>query len=597
MIRYKKKIILITGGTGFIGSHLVEALVKKGYKVRCLVRNPNKLNYLRNLGVDFKDLGVDVVYGDITDRDSLLHAVKGVSTVVHLAGVLGKWGVPDKIYWDVHVRGTKLLLEACINEGVKRFIYCSSAGVLGPIKNPPANEDWPYNPSNVYEETKAVAEKLVLSYKNKMAVTIIRPEFVYGPRDMHVLKLFDAIQKGKFFIIGNGQTLLHPTYISDVIQAFLLCLENEKSIGKIYLITGETPVKVIELSTIIAEELGVPPPIFRIPKWLAYMAASLSEMLAQMFNFEPLITRSQVKFFTENRAFDNSKAKYELNYNPLPLRQGIRQTIRWYRQNGYLPVHLSFRNAYKLALAEGEGLGTAYEYVVKQRIIKKAINKLGFPKNVLIAGLPEKYGFSLDFIYFFDAIGARLVIVDEREKKLDEFNNILYWLKSQELFVNCKLSTLRLDIINLHNLNKVFDFAISCEVIQRLNKTDRIIYLKNLYSLAKNLILFAPNAKNVAHAKISKLNTLYLNEIVNLCSKVNYMPVDYGYIDTPPFPPGLKWSNSRSKKRKVNSIILKVLFKFLNTWAIMEKYIPKIILKNRSHMIYFVGKRRSDIDA
>jgi nucleoside-diphosphate-sugar epimerase len=336
--------ILVTGGTGFIGSHLVGTLVRKGHDVRCLVRKTSSVENLQKLGVE-------LVYGDITELDSLEKALSGIDVVCHLAGILGQWGVSHRVYWNINVKGTQNILQASLRQSVKRFIHCSSAGVVGPVRNPPANESYPYAPSNIYEQTKAESEKLVVEYLKKgLAATILRPEFVYGPGDMHLLPLFRTIQKRMFPIIGNGKSLLHPTYVDDVVQCFLLCLENEKAVGETYFVAGEAPVTVKELTSIIAEELKVQAPFLHIPRWLSYIGASLTELLSSslprrsgklnisLSRFKkPLLTRSQVEFFTQHRAFDISKAKQELGYHPIELRQGIRQTIHWYQRNGYLP--------------------------------------------------------------------------------------------------------------------------------------------------------------------------------------------------------------------------------------------------------------------
>lgn len=321
--------ILVTGATGFVGSNLVEALVKKGYKVRCLVREKSDSKFLQSLNVE-------LAYGDVTDASSLANSLKNVKVVLHLAGILGKWGVPRQVYEDIHVKGTKLLLEACSHKGVRRFIYCGSAGVLGPIKKPPADESFPYNPSNIYEEVKTEAEKLVMSYKDKMDVTVLRPEFVYGPKDMHVLSLFKTVKNRKFLLIGKGEAFLHPTFADDVTQSFLLCLENKKSIGQIYLIVGERYVSVKEYADIMSAQLGMEIKWRHVPRWAATIVASIFESTGKIFKHEPMLTHSKVKFFTENRAFSYSKAKQDLGYKPIKLEEGIKKTVEWYQTNAYL---------------------------------------------------------------------------------------------------------------------------------------------------------------------------------------------------------------------------------------------------------------------
>ena len=584
-----KQKILVTGATGFIGRHLVEALVERGYNVRCLVRKNSDFGYLSNLGVE-------LVYGDITDKPSLLNAVQDITSVFHLAGIIGKWGVPEETYWNIHVLGTEFLLDCCIEKKVKRFIYCSSAGVLGPIKKPLANEDHPYNPSNIYEKVKAEAEKKVLNCKAKLDVTVIRPEFVYGPGDLHVLKMFNAVQKGKFYIIGNGESLLHPTYVDDLIYCFLRCLENKNTIGEVYLVVGETPVKVKDLVRIIAEELGVSPPKVRFPRSVAFMLAYLSEFLGRVFDFSPPLTLSQVKFFTQHRAFDGSKAKSDFGYEPIELRQGVKQAICWYRQNGYLIERnrqngLSINTAYYLAKVEGEGLGTAYEYIMKKKLLTKLVDAVGSPKRILVAGLPEKYGFSSDFVYFGEYVDAEVVVIDERTDKLSAFDQIMSRLKDQGFFSQLHLTTLPLsnwDEINVEN--KTFDLVVSCEVLQRLSINERIAYMQRLAEIAKASVFFVPNAENNAHAKISKLHALTLQELKDLCVMAGYEPLDYGYVDMPPFPPGLKQKKKVGESREDEKLSL--LTEVLNLWSLMEMYFPRSIVKTQAHIVYFIGRKR-----
>ena len=326
--------ILVTGGTGFIGSHLVEALLKEGHGVRCLVRRTSNLNFLNKLNVE-------KVYGDVKDTSSLEYAVEGVDVIYHIAGILGRWRIPKETYWRVHVEGTKNLLDAIIRRDIslERFVYCSSAGVLGPIKKLPADESYPYRPSNIYEESKAEAEKMVLHYytTTSLPVTVIRPELVYGPRDTHVLGLFKAIKNGRFFLIDGGKSVLHPTYISDLVEGFKLCTHKSKAIGQVYLITGGEYVTVRELASTIAGIMGVPSKFFSLPKSFASKTALLSEKLASSFNFDPLLTQSMVNFFTENRGFDTSKARNELGYYPrVTLEEGIKETVQWYVAKGLL---------------------------------------------------------------------------------------------------------------------------------------------------------------------------------------------------------------------------------------------------------------------
>lgn len=324
---------LVVGGTGFIGGHIVRNLLSKGIRVRVLVRSS------RNLGdLDHKE--IELVNGSIFETNSLRDSMKDVDFVYSAFGILGQWNVPEQIYWEVNTKGVRNLLEACSSCRIKQFIHMSSAGVLGPLPDGVvADESFPYNPSNVYEKTKCEAEKEILSCGEKQGIpfTIIRPEFVYGPGDTHVLGLFKAIGAKKFVLPGNGRSFLHPTYIDDLIYGISLCTNNENAMGKIYLITGERPVTVKELAEIIAEESGVRLRRIRMPLVFANVAAMIVEMGAKVGGFKPPLTRSQVKFFTENRAFSYQKARSELGFEPrVDFGEGVKRTMRWYRENGYL---------------------------------------------------------------------------------------------------------------------------------------------------------------------------------------------------------------------------------------------------------------------
>lgn len=324
---------LVVGGTGFIGSNIVNYLVSKGIQAKLLIRRNSDISRLPYKEIEFKP-------GNILDINSLKEFTKDVDLIFSAFGILGQWGIPEQTYWDVNTRGVKNLLNACLDCNIRQFIHISSAGVLGPLPDGVvADEFFSYNPSNVYERTKCEAEREILYYGEKQGIpfTIIRPEFVYGPGDTHVLGLFKAIRDKRFILPGNGKSLLHPTYIDDLIQGISLCIDNENAIGKIFLITGDMPIPVEELVKIISEELDVCLPKIKIPLFFANITAKILESAAKVANFEPLLTTSRIKFFTENRAFSYQKAKTELGFSPkVDFREGVRRTIHWYREKGYL---------------------------------------------------------------------------------------------------------------------------------------------------------------------------------------------------------------------------------------------------------------------
>ncbi len=327
---------LVVGGTGFIGRRIVDGLLGKGLDVRITVRR--KGPGAQNPAVDPR---VECAYADVLDHDSLHECVKGVDVVFGCFGLLGRWGIPDSVYRQTNAGGVRNVLQAIPASGIRQYIHLSSAGVLGPLANGVvADESFPFAPSNVYEMTKCEAEKEVHRSAAQRCIpfTIIRPEFVYGPGDMHVLGLFRAIGRRRFVLFGSGESLLHPTYIDDLIRGIDLCLFNEKALGKTFLITGEKPVSVKELARTIADELNVRLPRFRLPIPLALVMANTFEALAGVTGWsDPILTRARVKFFTENRAFSAGSAQRELGYKPeVDLREGIRRTVHWYKQKGYL---------------------------------------------------------------------------------------------------------------------------------------------------------------------------------------------------------------------------------------------------------------------
>ena len=324
---------LVVGGTGFIGKHIVKDLVSKGFQVKVLTREHSRHERLNHEQIEYE-------YGNVSDIESLKKCTRDVDLVYSAFGILGRWGIADQVYWDINSSGVENLLKSCLDYDIKQFIHISSAGVLGPLPDSViADESFPINPSNPYEASKSDAERQLRIYGNRYGIpfTIIRPEFVYGPGDMHVLGLFKAIKAGHFILLGNGKSLLHPTYIDDLIQAIAFCTNNRNAFGETYLITGERPLTVEEVARTMAEEMEKSISNLSLPLPIARAAANVLEVAGKLFDFEPPLTISRVKFFTENRAFTNEKAYNELGYiTQISFREGVKRSIRWYKDEGYL---------------------------------------------------------------------------------------------------------------------------------------------------------------------------------------------------------------------------------------------------------------------
>jgi len=326
--------VLVTGGTGFLGQHLVQRLLAKGAWVCVLTRSSAKAERLARLGAE-------PVVGEITDHRALRVALRGAERVYHLAGRLLVPGVPTPEYHRTHVEGTRTLLACCREQpGLRRFIHVSTTGVLGATGERPADEDAPYAPTNPYEQTKMEAELLVrAALEQGFPAVLVRPGLVYGPGDLHLLGFFQAIQRGLFRPIGNRPVWLHPIYVADMTEALLRCGEHPQAVGECFHIADPEPVTVATLAATIAAALGRRPPRGTIPLPVARAVAVVGEMLPfGLKRFAPL-TRSRLDFLTHSRVYDVTKAQRLLDFvatTELPV--GIARTVAWYRQQGYLQV-------------------------------------------------------------------------------------------------------------------------------------------------------------------------------------------------------------------------------------------------------------------
>lgn len=324
--------ILVTGVGGFTGGALARRLAEKGYEVRGTVRQSGDTSLLEKAGVE-------VVSGDIGNLDDVKRMVAGCTHVFHIAALFRRAGVPDSEYYRVNVDGTRFLLDSARESGVKRFIHCSTIGVCGHIANPPANEDTPYNPGDIYQVTKMEGEKLALNYfrSGQMNGLVVRPASIYGPGDLRLLKLFRMINSGRFVIVGNGKPMFHTVYIDDLVDGFLLAMEADILNGDVFIIAGGEYVPLNELFRMIADTLGVKAPRVRVPAWPVQILGSVMEKICIPLGISPPIYRRRVDFFTKSRAFDISKAKSMLGYSPkVSLADGLTRTAAWYRGEGLL---------------------------------------------------------------------------------------------------------------------------------------------------------------------------------------------------------------------------------------------------------------------
>lgn len=328
--------VLVTGATGFTGGHLATTLARRGYRVRALVR-PKSMDRFRTSSA--AQAGVEPIAGDLTDLASVSAAAAGAEVVYHIAATYREAGQPASAYTAINVTGTRHVLEAARAAGARRVVHCSTGGVHGHIANPPATEDAPFNPGDIYQETKLEAERVARAFAGREAfdVVIARPIGIYGPGDMRFLRMFRGIARGRFPILGSGEVFYHLTYIDDLVEGFRLCGETPAAAGRTYILAGPRYTTLKQLTAIVAGALGVPPPRLHLPVWPFWTAGLLAEMVCVPLRIEPPIYRRRVDFFTKSRAFDTARARAELGFSPaVDLDEGVRRTAAWYREQKLL---------------------------------------------------------------------------------------------------------------------------------------------------------------------------------------------------------------------------------------------------------------------
>lgn len=319
----------VTGASGFIGRHLVEKLLLKGWTVRALIHD-------RSLPLEAR--GLEQIRGDIERETAWQETLEGTDVLFHLAAALGGSSLNKKEFQRTNAEGTRKVLQAAQKAGIKRTVHFSSAGVLGAVKQgDQADELYPLHPLSVYDQTKLEGEKIALQRAHEgLSLVVVRPGWVYGPRDTRTFKLIKAIVRKRFILVTRGTTWQTPVHIEDLLDGVSLCLERGKS-GEVYHLAGKEVLTVRQIVDSIAKATGSFVPKVSLPLFPVKVAAWKLETAFKLVGKEAPLTRGKLAFFIHPKPLSIGKASRELGFTPqTDFKAGIAETVRWYRENGWL---------------------------------------------------------------------------------------------------------------------------------------------------------------------------------------------------------------------------------------------------------------------
>jgi dihydroflavonol-4-reductase len=327
--------ILATGALGFIGRHFLLAALAAGITVTAFNRTPTLPK--RALAQQFQSRGVNFHEGDVENPESLIPAMDGVQSVCHFASAFRESGMTDDYFIRVNVDGTRNVMQAAAAQGVRRFVFCSTAGIYGSQVPGVINESAPVNPANVYERSKVEAEAMVRAEAARLGMeyAIFRPAVVYGPHDERLLKMFKSASRGRFPLFGDGSGRRHMVYVGDVAAAALQACLLPQAAGQEMIVAGPRAAPLREILGVLARTVGRDSSGPRFPLAPMQMLAAVTEDACKLVGVDPPIYRRRMDFYVNDAAFDCSRARSVLAWKPaVDLEDGFARTLESYRQSG-----------------------------------------------------------------------------------------------------------------------------------------------------------------------------------------------------------------------------------------------------------------------
>jgi len=322
----KNKIALVTGGTGFVGSHLVDVLLNKDYKVRCITRKTSSLKWLQGKDVKIFDTG-------LTNIEGLKKAIDGVDYIYHVAGVV-KSKKPEG-YFKANVEGTRNVLEAALSfkDKIKNIVIVSSLTAVGPAKNgTPVDESSECNPITTYGRSKLGQENVCREYMDRLPITICRAPAVYGERDTETFVFFKTVNSRLMTLIGFDKKMVSLIHVLDLVNGFVLAGENEKAIGQIYFISSEKYYNWDEIGKAAEKAVRKKALKLKVPHTVVYSVATIAQFLSYFSKQPATLNLEKARDIVQsNWICSTEKAVKELGFKQnITIEDGVQRTVDWY---------------------------------------------------------------------------------------------------------------------------------------------------------------------------------------------------------------------------------------------------------------------------